>query len=72
MMHSILPRKGELIQVVGVSRAIVDKVLPNGQLLVTTDRVFRKADDTLTNQIVVEQALLYIPVSGGYDGTVQG
>jgi len=55
-----IPRKGEQITVLPFGLGIIDKVLPDGKLQVTVDRMLKLPNGTITNQVVVAQHSIWI------------
>lgn len=56
-----LPRRGDMISVLPYGKATVDAVLPEGKLRVTVDRVIKRSDGTLSNQVIVALHPVWLP-----------
>jgi hypothetical protein len=50
----IQPRRGEKVNVLPYGSAQVEKILDQGRLLVTVDRMVKHDDGSITNQVIVE------------------
>lgn len=50
----ISPRCGDEISVLPYGKATVVKMVDQGRCLVTIDRIVKKKDGTLSNQVIVE------------------
>ena len=50
----MLPRKGDEISVLPYGKAVVERMLAEGQCLVTLDRMIKGDNGSVTNQVVVE------------------
>ena len=59
----IMPRGGEQINVVPYGPALVDKILGDGKVRVSIDRIFKRPDGMLTNMVVVELHPVWVPSS---------
>jgi len=57
-------KRGETIHVMPYGAAIVDKLLDNGRVLATIDRVIKRLDGSLTNQVIVELHPVWIAREG--------
>ncbi len=55
-----IPRRGEQISILPYGLGTVDKVLPNGKLQVTVDRMIKLSNGTITNQVIVAQHPIWI------------
>lgn len=60
-----IPRRGEQITVLPFGVATVEKILPDGRLQVTVDRVIKHADGRLTNQAIVSLHPVWIAEQWG-------
>lgn len=63
-----MPRRGDEISIMPYGKGIVDKLLPNGRVLVTIDHVLKLPDGRLTNQVVVAQHPVWVPEATGVAG----
>lgn len=50
----ISPRKGDTISILPYGAAQVERMVDQGRCLVTVDRMIKKPDGTLSNQVIVE------------------
>lgn len=50
----IIPRKGDQLSVLPYGPAIVERMVDQGRCLVTLDRMVKRKDGGITNQVIVE------------------
>jgi hypothetical protein len=55
-----LPRRGETILVQPYGHAKVERILPNGRVQVTTERIITKKNGYTTNQLIVSLKPLWV------------